>query len=119
MLSEREAALCSAVLALSGTDTMVSLIPRPMPGHQRLDTMSKSAGCLAAPTPIKKRRRHSAELARHFPVCPASAPQRLAWSKHMAGFLGASLSDLTFLICLLSAGHCGETQFFIVAPSGS
>ena len=31
-------ALCSAVLALSGTGTMVSVIPRPVPRHQRLDT---------------------------------------------------------------------------------
>ena len=45
MLSERETALCSAVLALSGTDTMASMIPWPMPGHQRLDTPSDSAGC--------------------------------------------------------------------------
>ena len=51
MLSERETALCSAVLALSGTDTM--MIPRPVPGRQRLDTMSKSAACLAAPIPVK------------------------------------------------------------------
>ena len=31
------AALCGAVLALSGTGTMVSVTPRPVPWHQRLD----------------------------------------------------------------------------------
>ena len=41
--------------------------------------------------PYKNHRRHSTELARHLPVRPASAPQRLAWS-------------LMFSICLLSAG---------------
>ena len=35
--SQGETALCCAVLALSGTDTLVSLIPKPAPGHQRLD----------------------------------------------------------------------------------
>ena len=44
MLSEGETALCSAVLALIGTDTMVSLIPRPVPGHQRLDARRSPLG---------------------------------------------------------------------------
>ena len=43
MLSERETALCSAVLALSGTDAMASMIPWP-----GLDTSLDPAGCLAA-----------------------------------------------------------------------
>ena len=35
--SQRDTALCSAVLAQSGTDAMVPWIPWPVPGHQRLD----------------------------------------------------------------------------------
>ena len=35
--SQSEAALCCAALAQSGTDAMEPLIPRPVPGHQRLD----------------------------------------------------------------------------------
>ena len=35
---------CGAVLALSGTDTLVSLIPRPVPGHQRLDDRRSPLG---------------------------------------------------------------------------
>ena len=38
-------ALCGAVLALSDTGTMVSVIPRPVPWHQRLDNRRS---CLAA-----------------------------------------------------------------------
>ena len=55
MLSERETALCSAVLALIGTDAMASMMQWPVPGHQRLDTLSDPAGCLAAtsqPNPL-------------------------------------------------------------------
>ena len=46
--SQNETALCSAVLAQSGTGAMVSMAPWPVPGHQRLDSPSESAGCLAA-----------------------------------------------------------------------
>ena len=42
--SQGETALCCAVLALSGTDTLVSLIPRPVPGHQRLDDRRSPLG---------------------------------------------------------------------------
>ena len=42
--SQDETALCCAVLALSGTDTLVSLIPRPIPGHQRLDDRRSPLG---------------------------------------------------------------------------
>ena len=48
MLSERETALCSAVLAMIGTDAIASMMQWPVPGHQRLDTLSDPAGCLAA-----------------------------------------------------------------------
>ena len=37
--SQGETALCCAMLALSGTDTLVSLIPRPVPGHKRWTTV--------------------------------------------------------------------------------
>ena len=46
--SQSKTALCSAVLAQSATDAIVSTIPWPVPGHQRLDGPSESAGCLAA-----------------------------------------------------------------------
>ena len=36
-ISQSETALCSAVLAQSGTGAMVPLVPWPVPGHQRLD----------------------------------------------------------------------------------
>ena len=42
--SQGETALCCTVLALSGTDTLVSLIPRPVPGHQRLDDRRSPLG---------------------------------------------------------------------------
>ena len=42
--SQDETALSCAVLALSGTDTLVSLIPRPTPGHQRLDDRRSPLG---------------------------------------------------------------------------
>ena len=42
--SQRDAALCSAALAQSGTDVMVSLIPRPVPEHQRLDARQSPLG---------------------------------------------------------------------------
>ena len=42
--SQGETALCCAVLALSGTDTLVSLIPRPVPGQQRLDDRRSPLG---------------------------------------------------------------------------
>ena len=45
--SQSETALCSAVLAQSGTDAIVSMIPWPVPGHQQLDTPSESGRCLA------------------------------------------------------------------------
>ena len=47
-ISQSETALCSAVLDQSGTDAMVPLVPWPVPGHQRSDSPSESAGCLAA-----------------------------------------------------------------------
>ena len=47
-ISQSETALCSAVLAQSGTDAMVALVPWPVPGHQRLDARQSTAGCLAA-----------------------------------------------------------------------
>ena len=115
MLSERETALCSAVLALKwheyhGIFDTEANAWAPAVGHNvEVRWVPRSTN------PYKKHRRHSAELARHLPVCPASVPQRLAWNKHMAGFLAASLGDLMFLFCLLSAGHCGKTQFVIVA----
>ena len=37
-------ALCGAVLALSGTGAMVSVIPRPVPWHQRLDNRRSPLG---------------------------------------------------------------------------
>ena len=46
--SQSETALCSAMLAQSGTDAMVSLVPWPVPGHQRLDARQKP---LMADTP--------------------------------------------------------------------
>ena len=66
-------ALCGAVLALSGTGTVVSVIPRPVPavGHP-----SKSAGCL----PAKKKKNEKKKLHRRRrsafrSVCrPASDP---------------------------------------------
>ena len=42
--SQSETALCSAVVAQSGTDTMVSMIPWPVPGHQRLDACQSPLG---------------------------------------------------------------------------
>ena len=42
--SQGETALCCAVLALSCTDTLVSLISRPVPGHQRLDDCRSPLG---------------------------------------------------------------------------
>ena len=42
--SQSETALCSAVVAQSGTDTMVSMIPWPVPGHQRLDARQSPLG---------------------------------------------------------------------------
>ena len=42
--SQRETALCSAVLAQSGTDAMVPLVPWPVPGHQRLDAGQSPLG---------------------------------------------------------------------------
>ena len=44
-----------AVLAQSGTDAIVSLMPWPVPGHQRLDSPSESAGCLAARKKTKEK----------------------------------------------------------------
>ena len=46
--SQSETALCSALLVQSGTDVMVPLVRWPLPGHQRMDSPSESAGCLAA-----------------------------------------------------------------------
>ena len=46
-------ALCGAVLASSGTGTMVSVIPRPVPRHQRLDARRSPLGCLAAKKKLK------------------------------------------------------------------
>ena len=37
-------ALCGAALALSGTGAMVSVIPRPVPWHQRLDNRRSPLG---------------------------------------------------------------------------
>ena len=42
--SQSETAHSSAVLAQSGTDTMVSMIPWPVPGHQRLDARQSPLG---------------------------------------------------------------------------
>ena len=61
--SQSETALCSAVVAQSGTDAMVPLVPWPVPGHQRLDIPSESAGCLAA---RKKKKRDTLELGRQL-----------------------------------------------------
>ena len=47
-ISQSETALCSAELAQSGADAMVPLVPWPVHWHQRLDSTSESAGCLAA-----------------------------------------------------------------------
>ena len=52
--SQSETALCSAVLAQSCSDTIVSVIPWSAPGHWRLDGPSESAGCLAAREKKKK-----------------------------------------------------------------
>ena len=49
-----ETALCSAVLAQSGTDAMVPIVPWPVPGHQRSDDPSESTGCLAARKKTRK-----------------------------------------------------------------
>ena len=44
--SQRDTALCSTVLAQSGTDAMVPLIPWPVPGHQRLDAYQSPLGAM-------------------------------------------------------------------------
>ena len=43
-ISQSETALCSAVLAQSGTDAMVPLVPWSVPGHQRLDALQSPLG---------------------------------------------------------------------------
>ena len=43
-ISQSETALCTAVLAQSGTDAMVPLVPWPVPGHQRLDARQSPLG---------------------------------------------------------------------------
>ena len=65
--SQGETALCCAVLALSGTDTLVSLIPRPVPWAPAVGRPSKSAGCLTAQ---KKRKKNSCRLSRRTPTWP-------------------------------------------------
>ena len=47
-------ALCGAVLALGGTGTMVSVIPRPVPWHQRLDNRRSPLGA-SQPKQTKKK----------------------------------------------------------------
>ena len=42
--SQRDTALCSAMLAQSGTHAMVPLIPWLVPGHQRLDARQSPLG---------------------------------------------------------------------------
>ena len=52
-ISQSETALCSALLAQSGTDAMVPLVPWPVPGHQRLDARQSPLG---ASQHVKKER---------------------------------------------------------------
>ena len=53
-LSERDGTLQCSVH--NGAGAMVPIVPWPVPGHQRLDIPSESAGCLA--TRKKKRKNH-------------------------------------------------------------
>ena len=55
--SQGETALCCAVLALSGTDTLVSLIPRPVPGHQWLDDRRSPLGASQHKKKKKKKKK--------------------------------------------------------------
>ena len=50
-------ALCGAVLALSGTGAMVSVIPRPVPWHQRLDNRRSPLGASQPKKTIKKKKK--------------------------------------------------------------
>ena len=45
-ISQSETALCGAMLAQSGTDAMVPLVPWPVPGHQRWDARQSPLGAL-------------------------------------------------------------------------
>ena len=45
-ISQSETALCSALVAQSGTDATVPSVPWPVPGHQRLDARQSPLGAL-------------------------------------------------------------------------
>ena len=70
-------ALCSAVLALRGTDAMSSKMTWPVPGHQRWDTLSMSAGCLAARKKQKKKRGGSWRCVKSVTVSVVSVSAQL------------------------------------------
>ena len=58
-ISQSETALCNAVLAQSGTDAMVPLVPWPVPGHQRLDARQSPLGASQHAKKKKKQGRSS------------------------------------------------------------
>ena len=72
--SRRDTALCNAVLAQSGTDVMVPLIPWQVPGHQRLDARQSPLGA--------SQQAIFSNTLRNFPQISKNLPTFLAKSQY-------------------------------------
>ena len=76
--SQRDAALCSAAVAQSGTDVMVSLIPWPVPEHQRLDARQGPLGASQHAKKTQKTTLHISQYHKdHKKIFPRSLPRPL------------------------------------------
>ena len=114
--SQGETALCCAVLALSGTDTMVSLIPRLVTGHQRLDDRRSPLGASQQTLPIKKSLTFiSIGVSPQRLARPLSPPVRLAQLQRRSTSLEVELHSSLFLISSTTTESTRQSP----DPSGS